>query len=381
MFKTVRQHLAVKLFLSYLAVILAVVLVLGVVLELVLPASFYNHMLPMMGMMESPMMGMMGEGKGHEFYTGFRNAVNQALIWSGLAALTAALVVSVLVSRKVVSPVQEMKAVSQRIASGNYDQRVKVPDNPEKGDELSQLATSFNQMAEALAQTEDMRRQLIGDVSHELRTPLTAIKGSLEGLIDGVLPPTAETFEQIHREATRLQRLVSDLQELSRIEASADPLKFERIDLSHLIHTITQRLHSQFEEKGVNLEVIIPESLARVHADEDRINQVLVNLVGNALQYTPSGGEVRVSASRSGHEVQVSVEDTGIGISAEHLPHLFTRFYRVDKSRSRAGGGSGIGLTIARHLVEAHGGRIWAESGGVGQGSRFCFTLPVDEGK
>jgi signal transduction histidine kinase len=379
MFRIIRQHLGLKLFLSYIVVILAVIFVLGVVIELTLPASFSDHMLPMMGLMESPMMdmGMMGEGVGDDFYTGFRNAVNQALIWSGLAALVAAVVVSAFLSRKVVAPVQEMRAASKRIAEGYYDQRVQVHGDLETGDELSQLAVSFNQMADALAQTERMRRQLIGDVSHELRTPLTAIKGSIEGLIDGVLRPTPETLEEIYREVDRLQRLVSDLQELSRVEASTDPLEMKPIDITQSIRSVTQHIHSQFDEKKVALEVDLPTGLPKVQADEDRINQVLINLIGNALQYTPSGGVVRVSVKKLGSEIQVSIEDTGIGIAAEPLPHLFTRFYRVDKSRSRAGGGSGIGLTISKYLVEAHGGRIWVESEGVGKGSKFSFTLPL----
>jgi len=379
MFTNIHQRLGLKLFISYLVVIIAAVIVLGIVLELTLPASFYTHLLPMMGMMESPMMdmGMMGEGVGDDFYTGFRNAVNQALVWSGLAALAVAFVVSIVVSRRVVAPVEEMTAASQHIADGNYDQRVRVWGDRERGDELTHLAISFNQMAENLAQTENIRRQLIGDVSHELLTPLTAIKGSIEGLIDGVLPPTPETFEHIYREADRLQRLVSDLQELSRVEASVDILEKEPTDITLSIRSVTQHLHSQFDEKRVVLDVDLPTGIPQVQADEDRINQVLINLVGNALQYTPSGGEVRVSAVKLGSEIQVSIEDTGIGIPAEHLPHLFTRFYRVDKSRSRVGGGSGIGLTIAKHLIDAHGGRIWAESEGVGRGSRFSFTLPV----
>jgi len=222
-----------------------------------------------------------------------------------------------------------------------------------------------------------MRRELIGDVAHELRTPLTAIKGSMEGLIDGVLPSEVETYQLIYAEADRLERLVNDLQELSRVEAGAYELIRKPISVSSLVESAAARLSRQFEDKGVTLESKVPANLPPALADEDRIGQVLLNLVGNALQYTPPGGHVRIAASRRGHEVHVSITDTGIGISPEHLPHLFTRFYRVDKSRSRAGGGSGIGLTIARHLVEAHGGRIWVESPGAGRGSSFTFTLPL----
>jgi histidine kinase len=242
-------------------------------------------------------------------------------------------------------------------------------------DELAQLALSFNQMADRLDQTETMRRQLIGDVAHELRTPLTTIKGSMEGLMDGVLPPGEETYFRVHQEADRLERLIMDLQELSRVEANAVDLHFEQVNLERLVRATVDRLRRQFEDKNVAVEIDLPDSLPPVKADSDRIQQVLLNLVGNALQYTPEHGSVLITARLIGAEIEVTVRDTGIGISPEHLPHVFTRFYRVEKSRSRAGGGSGIGLTIAKHLVEDHGGRIWVESAGVGQGSTFHFTL------
>ncbi|NIL99089.1 MAG: hypothetical protein GTO62_18805 [Planctomycetales bacterium] len=232
-------------------------------------------------------------------------------------------------------------------------------------------------MASRLEQTETLRRELIGDVAHELRTPLTAIKGSMEALIDGVLPATTKTFQQVYQEADRLQRLVHDLAELSRVEAGAYQLNKRPVSIAALVEGALARLKLQFEEKGVLLEVQLPPNLPDVRVDDDRIGQVLLNLLGNALQYTPMGGSVLISADQCDHEVRISVSDTGIGIPAEHLAHIFTRFYRVDKSRSRAGGGSGIGLTIAKHLVEAHGGRIWVESPGAGQGSTFSFTLPL----
>jgi signal transduction histidine kinase len=182
---------------------------------------------------------------------------------------------------------------------------------------------------------------------------------------------------QIHRETERLERLVADLLELSRVEAGAFELNRRRIHVKELISTTVDRLGRQFEEKGVRLEIDLPEALPAVLVDEDRIGQVLLNLLGNALQYTPTGRAVRLEARSLERQVEIQIRDHGIGIASEHLPNLFTRFYRVDRSRSRAGGGSGIGLTIAKHLVEAHGGRIWADSPGPGRGSTFGFTLPV----
>jgi len=232
-------------------------------------------------------------------------------------------------------------------------------------------------MAEQLCQIETMRQRLIADVSHELRTPLTAIQGSMEGLIDGVLPASPETYQIVYQEADRLKRLVNDLQELSRVEAGAYTLNLKPITPSHLIQSVVDRLSLQFEDKGVSLQTNIPTNLPNVLVDEDRITQVLLNLVGNALQFTPPDGSVTINANQQATNVQFTISDTGIGIPPERLPNLFTRFYRVDKSRSRSAGGSGIGLTIARYLIEAHGGSIHATSQGADTGSQFIFTLPT----
>jgi histidine kinase len=219
--------------------------------------------------------------------------------------------------------------------------------------------------------------ELIGDVAHELRTPLASIRSSMEGLVDGVLPAEPETYLSVEREASRLQRLVRDLEELSRAEAGQIALDLQPVLLGDLVKAVAERLALQFEDKGVTLEVNVSASPLPVKVDSSRITQVLTNLLGNALQYTPESGRVTVGTWAEGPEALVSIHDTGIGIAREHLPHLFERFYRVDKSRSRAGGGSGIGLTIARHLIEAHGGLIWAESEGPGQGSTFTIALPL----
>ncbi len=376
-----RRHLGAKLFLSYLVVILVGAIVLGLATRFTVPEAFNSHMGLGMGLGLGNGQGMMQEtGTGKtavlDLFNSFQASFNEALLLALLAAGVVAILVSLLLSRGVVAPVRVLTAASQRIADGHYTERV----NSTGSDELGQLAHSFNQMAEKLEQVESMRRQLIGDVSHELRTPLTAIKGSMEGLMDGVLPATSEIYQQIHQEADRLARLVDDLQELSRVEAGAYPLDMRPLAISTLVQTTLKRFVAQVRVKGIEIISDLPADLPPVLADQDRITQVLTNLVGNALQYTPEGGKVTIRAIRHGDEIHLAVIDTGIGIPAEHIPHLFTRFYRVDKSRSRqAGGGSGIGLTIARHLVEAHGGRIWAESDGEGQGSTFTFSLKAAE--
>jgi histidine kinase len=385
MMKSIRTHLGVKLFLSYFAVILAGVLVLALTVPAVLPQAFNRHL----GNMGMAGMGMMGQGQGQgfgfggqgagmmaELFAGFRAGVYEALAWAAVVAVLVAVLLSLLLSRSVLRPLREMMQASQRIAEGHYDERVQVG----SADELGQLAGRFNLMAEKLNQVEAMRRQLIGDVSHELRTPLTAIKGSMEGLMDGVLPATDETYQQIHQEADRLNRLVDDLQELSRVESGAYELDLRPVEVAPLLETLGKRFRGPFEAKGVALDLDLPADLPPVRADEHRILQVLTNLTANALQYTPAGGTVAVNAVRTDGHIRFSVRDTGAGIAREHLAHLFDRFYRADQSRSRAaGGGSGIGLTIAKYLVEAHGGKIWVESEGIGKGSAFSFTLPMQD--
>lgn len=371
-----RRHLGAKLFFSYLVIIFLGVVVLAIASQFILPAAFSRHMLGMGAMMNSGMMGGNGNGPMPQVFLDFRASFNEALTYAACVAILAALLLSFFFSRSVIAPVHAMSNATQRIAEGRYDERLQVTGE----DELANLASRFNQMAEKLNEVESMRRRLIGDVSHELRTPLTAIKGSMEGLMDGVLPANEETFQQIHAEADRLNRLVDDLQELSRVEARAYQLDIRPLDISSLMRTVTKRLAPQAESRRISLSLELPADVPRILADEDRTIQILTNLVGNALQYTPENGNVTILVRHTNHEVQISVRDTGIGISPEDLPHVFDRFYRVDKSRSRRlGGGSGIGLTIARALVEAQAGRIWAESPGSGRGSTFFFTLPVFE--
>lgn len=375
MMSFIRQHISVKLFISYLVVITVGVIVLATSAELAVPGAFNRHIAVMGSMMDSMMgsdVSMMAD-----LYQSFRSAVSEALLIATASAAGIAVIVSLLVSRQVVAPVREMLKASHRIAEGNYGERVAINGSqaPADMDELGRLAISFNRMAASLEDTERVRRQLIADVTHELRTPLTTIQGYMEGLIDGVLPAEEGTYLSVYHEAERLKRLVNDLQELSRVEAGAYALNLQPVPVSTLITPVTQRMQPQFDEKGVNFELDLPENLPQVAADVDRIQQVVVNLLGNALQYTPSGGSVRLSVQPTEQGVKFHIRDTGIGIPKEHLPYIFTRFYRVDKSRSRAGGGSGIGLTISRHIIEAHGGELAVSSEGAGMGSDFWFTL------
>jgi signal transduction histidine kinase len=221
------------------------------------------------------------------------------------------------------------------------------------------------------------RLQLIGDVAHELRTPIATLEGYLEGLLDGVVEPSDRTWAKLHAEAGHLRRLVEDLQELSRAEAHQLAVAPRPVEPEAIVRSAVERLEPDFAAKALELKVDVAPALSPIQADPDRVVQVLTNLLTNALRYTPSPGRVELTVVRTGPAVLFRVADTGIGIEPEHLSRVFERFYRVDKSRSRTLGGAGVGLTIAKALVEAMGGRIWAESGGANRGATFNFELPL----
>ena len=383
--QTLRSHWIYKILAAFLVVILIAGAIHALAMNLSIEAAFNRHV----GRMTENMQSMMGTGsgtgtgagassssRGVNLYTSFRAAVNETLWISALAAFVIAGVAALIISRRITRPIQRLTSASQQIAAGEYSHRITADEISQ--DELGQLGHSFNQMAEKLENTETMRRQLLGDISHELRTPLTAIKGSMEGLMDGVLPAEQSTYQQIYREADRLQRLVEDLQELNRVDGQTYPLEKHAVRAADLLKAAITPLENTFAMKGVSLQSHIEPGLPSITVDSDRIQQVLHNLLGNALQFTPPDGQVLVTVAKDGDQIRFSVKDSGIGISKEHLAHIFERFYRADKSRSRTkGGGSGIGLTIAKSLVEAHGGSIWVESAGKNMGSTFTFTLPL----
>jgi signal transduction histidine kinase len=367
--------LGAKLFLAFVAVLVVGVTTLWVAVSLTAPGLFEQHMLAMMsgGGVGSMMGGGSTGGMDASIAMAFREAVSQALVVATAAAVVTAVAVSVFVTNRIVGPIRNLASASRRLADGHYAERVP----PGGDDELGDLGATFNDMASALEATERRRRDLIGDVAHELRTPIATLEGYLEGLLDGVVEPEPATWARLHGEAGRLRRLVDDLQELSRAEARQIPIAIQQVDPAQLARAALDRLAPSFDEKDLALIPEIPERLPRVLADPNRAIQVLSNLLTNALRYTPSPGEVHLIVRPVGSAVEFSVRDSGVGIPPDELRRVFERFYRVDKSRSRAYGGSGIGLTIAKALVEAMGGRVWAESPGSGQGATFSFTLPA----
>jgi len=242
--------------------------------------------------------------------------------------------------------------------------------------EIGELAQAFNSMASDLERTEQLRRNMIADAAHELRTPLSNIRGYLEAIRDGVKEPDVDTIRTLDEEAILLSRLVDDLQELSLAEAGELKLVYQLEDIATLVNQIAASVQPQAAARGVSVANDLPATLPPVNIDYNRISQVLRNLLENAIAHTGDGGNITLSASQQGDWLEVSVTDNGEGIPVEDLPNIFERFYRVDKSRTRATGGSGLGLTVSKRLVEAHGGKIEVQSE-LGKGSRFSFTIPI----
>ena len=306
--------------------------------------------------------------------------INTFLIWGGILAAGVAVILTFFLSRRILASVESLSSAARDLARGDFSRRVAVRSR----DEVGELVRTFNTMAEEMARTEEIRRSLVADVAHELRTPLSNIRGFLEAIRDGLVSADAATLDSIHEEALLLTRLIDDLQDLALAESGQLALHIQTCDLVDLARKAVAALQPQAEAKGIRISMEAPDG-APAQADPERLGQVLRNLLANAANYAPARGNIRievsrgdgeVEVSRGDGEVEVSVEDTGTGIPEEEVPYVFERFYRVDKSRSRATGGVGLGLTIARRLVEAHGGRITVQSQ-VGEGSTFTFTLPA----
>ena len=303
---------------------------------------------------------------------GFLHTVSSAL-WIAAAAVGAiGILLSALLLRQLTGPLKKLDTAAQQIACGELSSR--VPES--SSDELGHLARSFNKMAVSLEKAEHAKRQMIADVSHELRTPITVVRTGLEGLRDGLLEPTPENFAALHNKILLTARLVGDLQQLALADAGQLSIKKGACDLGELVEQIRATIEVELEDMGIELVIDLPDALPAVEADSQRVEQVLLNLLSNAERHTPEGGSIRISARLlDGERVRVSICDSGPGLSDADLAHIFDRFYRADKSRTRESGGAGLGLAIAQALVEAHGGRIWAENAPAG-GACFYFTPP-----
>lgn len=302
----------------------------------------------------------------------FLTAVNRSLWIAILIAGFVALVLALGFASTLLKPLHKLQIAAERMEQGDLSQRVSISTK----NEIGALAHAFNTMADSLNRSEQMRQNMMNDVAHELRNPLMNIRGSLELLADRILEPTPETLASLYEETSLLSRLVSDLQDLSLAEAGQLRLARQPVHLAEMVGQTVQIVQPQMESKHLQLDVSLPSHLPLVEADPERIAQILRNLLSNAITHTPDYGEISLTASLSEAMVRIMIQDSGTGITPEHLPYLFERFYRVDASRTRATGGTGLGLAIVKQLVQAHGGQISVTSQ-AGKGSSFTFTLPA----
>ena len=383
------RSLRVKLVLSFLGVALVAVGVLGLLVGRATGGAFEDYLIGRRnggsGVAGSMMEEMMGSRAGRAMLEqmvgpaerAYLASVNDAVWLAGSIAVLAAVALGLLLARQISGPVRDLTSAARRMAAGDYEGRVPVRTD----DEIGELAAAFNAMAGAVGRQEELRRRMAADIAHELRTPLAVVQADLEAMLDGVRPLSAGALEEVHEETRLLSRLIDDLRDLSLAESGGLPLHETATDLPALARASAARFAPRAEEKGVRLGVEGAEGLPEVRADPDRISQVLGNLLENALRHVPRGGEVtvRLAPGALSGEAEVTVHNTGRGIAAEHLPNLFERFYRADLARSRTSGGSGIGLAVVKQLVEAHGGRVWAESPPEG-GATFGFALLAANG-
>lgn len=354
-----------RLFLSHLLVMLVGVSSLVIIGKISSPRFFVLHL------EQLEVTGFRLRYARTQLVNGFETAWYRGTAWSVIVSATAAGGLSYWVSKRIMQQLTQMEQITQKFAAGALDSRLPESDIPE----LNRLSASFNRMATSLEGVEQRRRELIGDLTHELRTPLTVVRGYLEELANGEIEPSPDIYFRLVRETKRLERLVNDLQELSKAEAGYLPINLQPVNLRPLLESLVEKFSDQILEDGPVLELKCPSQLPPVLADVDRTEQVLVNLLGNAIRHTESGSiTVRVWIEAS--KLWIAVVDTGSGIAPEDLPHVFERFFRTDRSRDRYSGGTGIGLAISRQLIELQGGRIEVESL-LGKGSTFRFFLPL----
>ncbi|MFA5307886.1 MAG: ATP-binding protein [Dehalococcoidales bacterium] len=333
--------------------------------------------------------GFMGGGKGGTSSTptsvatleqDFIDRFNNSLLTTGLIVAAIALIVGLILTRQITRPIKALVNGVRQIARGNLKHRVDIRSK----DELGNLGESFNAMAVNLDKAEQERKRIVADIAHDLRTPLTVIEGTVTGIQDGVFQPDKEHLDTIKEQTSLLTRLTSDLRDLSLAESGQLKLVLAPTDLADLAQRKANQFAVKAQEKGIKINTNLPGNLSNVNIDPARIEQVLGNLITNAIRHT-SSGSIKISIqqvnSDAAHQVNkpsliLSVADTGEGIAEEHLPHIFERFYRVEKSRAKSEGGSGLGLAIVKQMVQAHGGNVWVESK-IGKGSTFNISLPT----
>lgn len=301
----------------------------------------------------------------------FLHSVHHSLLWVGLLFACAGLFLSYLWSKGITKPLSELSAAADRIRQGNLRQQVNIASS----DEVGQLGRIFNQMSERLDNQERLRREFLANIAHELRTPLAILQGHLENMLEGVAEISPEKLFSMQEEVMRLTRLVQDLRDLSLAEVRQLDLYKQETDINLLLRRASDMLEPMLEDKRLRFSLKLDDSLPAMQLDADRMNQAFYNILTNAVRYTNEGTTIHVTSLRQPDGACITITDEGPGIAPADLPYIFNHFYRGDKSRSRAAGGSGIGLALARQFVEVHGGSIWAESK-AGQGTSFILRLP-----
>jgi signal transduction histidine kinase len=357
-------RLGTRLFVAQAAALVAIVVTAGLVAAIIGPPLFHDHLIQ----------------AGHPTDSAEVPHIEQAFADAGVLSLTVGLMVALVcalavtwyLTGRIGKPLGTLTRAARRMSTGDYDIRVTVEG---AGPELSTLARAFNQMAERLGNTESTRRRLLSDLAHELRTPIATLSAHLEGLADGVTVWDDTTQRILANQTDRLVRLARDLDEVSRAEEGRITLDPGEQSLAALVGHAVDQLHPRYADKSVSLSAQTDDT--EVIVDPQRIAQVLGNLLTNALRHTPPGGQVTVKGQRRADTVAITVADTGEGMTADQLAHVFERFYRGDTAREADKAGSGIGLTIARAIAEAHGGTLTAASPGPGQGATFTLTLPT----
>jgi two-component system sensor histidine kinase BaeS len=306
----------------------------------------------------------------------FIRRLSQSIYLSAIGTLLIAFILGAILSRTITRPIRELTKATHEMAGGKFGQQVPVRSR----DEIGELTSSFNKMNDDLAHSFNLRKQMTADIAHELRTPLSLIIGHAEAVHDGVLPPSKENFEIIREEADRLEQLVNDLRTLSLADAGELSVEFQPVEINKLLGDIKAHYMVQFNQKRITLDLEPASVTLRVKANLDpiRFSQVLMNILDNALRYTPEEGRVAISIKQNGDRVEINIQDSGDGVTPEDAAHLFDRFYRADASRTRddEAGGSGLGLAIAKSIVEMHKGKIWAESE-KGKGLKVIIQIPI----
>ena len=303
----------------------------------------------------------------------FLDIVNKIILGIGVLLILASTIMGFIISRSITRPINKLMTKAKYISKGEYDKKIEINTDIL---EINDLINSINNLSQSIKEQENIRKRLTGDISHELKTPLTNIQSHLEAMIDGIWGPTEERLLSVKEEAERLSSLVSDMQKLNKYDESSIKLKKDNVNISDIICFVIFQFSNLAKSKNIKIEY--EKKNINLYCDKDKITQALVNILSNAIRYSNEGSTIFIEEKLKDNKVIISIEDQGIGISEEDLKYVFERFYRADKSRTRATGGTGIGLTIVKSIVSSHGGEVKLESK-LGEGSKFTIILPKED--